>query len=129
MATTALKACLTRHFCIITLYHCNISDGTIHQIYLATLLIHVRIEWGAKKNGIQLSLQKENTKKIFAQNSAENAGKSTLSEWIVHFMKTWSVVLTLISRNQLTQSSLFLDFLLNFDFLVSQRSWWELMSI
>ena len=62
MAITALRACLTRHLCIIALYHCNIDEGTIHQIDLATLLIQARSEWGTK-NGIQLSLQNKNTKK------------------------------------------------------------------
>ena len=60
----------------------NIDDGTIHQIYLATLLIQARSEWGAQKwNSTELAKQKH--QKIFAQNSAENAEKSTLSKWIV----------------------------------------------
>ena len=80
---------LNSPFCIITLCHCNIGDGSIHQIYLATLLIQARSERGTKKWD-STGLAKQKRQKIFAQNSAENAQKSTLSEWIVHCMKNWT---------------------------------------
>ena len=75
---------LNSPFCIITLCHCNIDDGSIHQIYLATLLIQARSEWGTKKWD-STGLAKQKRQKIFAQNSAGNAERSTLSEWIVHW--------------------------------------------
>ena len=69
----------SRQFFIFALHHCNIDDGTILQIYLATVLVQARGERGAKKWD-STGLAKQKQQKLFAQNSPENAQKSTLSE-------------------------------------------------